>query len=233
MKTWLLRISVILSLLTVLLVGGWWIWKSFYSNDALTIAVGKSDIEQVNQLLSWGAQVNGRNSFGTTVLHMAAAQGNARISHCLIEAGANVNAYDEAGATPLDRAELFGWVARAGEEMAKATPFLREDGPLGPSLGSESDAYNDVRFALLGGSVVDGADYEKVIKILKDSGATSHNNWPNTTSPQSSAKAEAPFTPKQVATPDTSLAKPLGRWPDNDDRGLKYCVPNPVIHEQL
>ena len=37
--------------------------------------------------------------------------------------------------------------------MARATPLLGSEGPLGPELGMT--AYNDVRFALLGGSIVD------------------------------------------------------------------------------
>ena len=37
--------------------------------------------------------------------------------------------------------------------MASATPLLGHEGPFGPELGIT--AYNDVRFALLGGSIVD------------------------------------------------------------------------------
>src|SRR4029450_8225175 len=37
--------------------------------------------------------------------------------------------------------------------MARATPMLGDEGPFGPQLGLT--AYNDVRFGLLGGSIVD------------------------------------------------------------------------------
>lgn len=37
--------------------------------------------------------------------------------------------------------------------MARATPLLGHEGPFGPELGMTP--YNDVRFALLGGSIVD------------------------------------------------------------------------------
>ena len=37
--------------------------------------------------------------------------------------------------------------------MARATPLLGHEGPFGPQMGMT--AYNDVRFALLGGSIVD------------------------------------------------------------------------------
>ena len=201
MKIRLIRISVILCLLAIVLVGGWWIWRSFYSNDALTTAVRKGDLVQVNQLLSWGAQVNGRNLLDTTVLHIAAAKGNAKMTQCLIEAGADVNAFDEAGATPLDEAEIFGWVARVGEEMARATPLLGHDGPFGP--------------AILGGSVLDNTDYEKVIKILKDSGATRTTKSPNISSPQCSAKAESPSTPK-AADDVGKMTKPEAVAPEPD-----------------
>ena len=37
--------------------------------------------------------------------------------------------------------------------MARATPMLGHEGPFGPQLGMTP--YNDVRFGLLGGSIVD------------------------------------------------------------------------------
>jgi quinol-cytochrome oxidoreductase complex cytochrome b subunit len=44
------------------------------------------------------------------------------------------------------------WAITVGTNMARATPFLGHEGPFGEQLGIT--AYNDVRFALLGGSVV-------------------------------------------------------------------------------
>ena len=48
--------------------------------------------------------------------------------------------------------QLGMWAITVGTNMARATPFLGHEGPFGEQLGMT--AYNDVRFALLGGSVV-------------------------------------------------------------------------------
>ncbi|MFQ5714494.1 MAG: cytochrome b N-terminal domain-containing protein [Candidatus Scalinduaceae bacterium] len=48
--------------------------------------------------------------------------------------------------------QLGMWAITVGTNMARATPLLGHEGPFGEQLGMT--AYNDVRFALLGGSVV-------------------------------------------------------------------------------
>jgi quinol-cytochrome oxidoreductase complex cytochrome b subunit len=49
--------------------------------------------------------------------------------------------------------QLGFWAVTVGTNMARATPGLGHEGPFGPELGMTP--YNDVRFALLGGSIVD------------------------------------------------------------------------------
>ena len=49
--------------------------------------------------------------------------------------------------------QLGFWAVTVGTNMARATPLLGHEGPLGPQLGMTP--FNDVRFALLGGSIVD------------------------------------------------------------------------------
>jgi quinol-cytochrome oxidoreductase complex cytochrome b subunit len=49
--------------------------------------------------------------------------------------------------------QLGMWAVTVGTNMAKATPLLGAEGPGGEQLGLT--AFNDVRFALLGGSIVD------------------------------------------------------------------------------
>ncbi|MBI4459721.1 MAG: cytochrome b N-terminal domain-containing protein [Acidobacteria bacterium] len=49
--------------------------------------------------------------------------------------------------------QLGFWAVTVGTNMARATPMLGHEGPFGAQLGMT--AYNDVRFALLGGSIVD------------------------------------------------------------------------------
>ena len=49
--------------------------------------------------------------------------------------------------------QLGFWAVTVGTNMARATPLIGHEGPFGPELGFT--AFNDVRFALLGGSIVD------------------------------------------------------------------------------
>jgi cytochrome b6 len=49
--------------------------------------------------------------------------------------------------------QLGFWAVTVGTNMANATPILGAGGPFGPQIGMTP--YNDVRFALLGGSIVD------------------------------------------------------------------------------
>src|ERR1700752_5382980 len=49
--------------------------------------------------------------------------------------------------------QLGFWAVTVGTNMARATPMLGHEGPFGPQLGMT--AFNDVRFGLLGGSIVD------------------------------------------------------------------------------
>jgi quinol-cytochrome oxidoreductase complex cytochrome b subunit len=49
--------------------------------------------------------------------------------------------------------QLGYWAVTVGTNMARATPLLGHEGPFGSQLGMTP--YNDVRFALLGGSIVD------------------------------------------------------------------------------
>ena len=48
--------------------------------------------------------------------------------------------------------QLGMWAITVGTNMARATPLLGHEGPFGEQLGMT--AFNDVRFALLGGSIV-------------------------------------------------------------------------------
>jgi quinol-cytochrome oxidoreductase complex cytochrome b subunit len=49
--------------------------------------------------------------------------------------------------------QLGFWAVTVGTNMARATPLLGHDGPFGSLLGMTP--FNDVRFGLLGGSIVD------------------------------------------------------------------------------
>ena len=49
--------------------------------------------------------------------------------------------------------QLGFWAVTVGTNMARATPILGHEGPFGPQFGMTP--FNDIRFALLGGSIVD------------------------------------------------------------------------------
>ena len=49
--------------------------------------------------------------------------------------------------------QLGFWAVTVGTNMARATPMLGHEGPFGAQLGMTP--YNDIRFGLLGGSIVD------------------------------------------------------------------------------
>lgn len=58
--------------------------------------------EMAGMLLAAGVPVDGRDRFGCTPLHLAAAQSNAPLTETLISAGAGIDAIDRAGYAPLD-----------------------------------------------------------------------------------------------------------------------------------
>ena len=78
-------------------------------NICLLEAVEKGDIHKIKTLLSHGADVNVRNNFGWTPLHIAAYWGNTVVASLLLSHGADVNAESTnkwgnypARSTPLD-----------------------------------------------------------------------------------------------------------------------------------
>ena len=64
----------------------------------------KADVETVKRYLSSGADVNKRNKFGGSLLHIASVQGDKPLVRLLIANGADVNAKSISGRTPLDGA---------------------------------------------------------------------------------------------------------------------------------
>ena len=71
----------------------------------LSWAIFAGKVETAEQLISAGADVNGKNRDGGTPLHEAAFMGRDQIARILLQNGADVEARDENGETPLNRAQ--------------------------------------------------------------------------------------------------------------------------------
>ncbi len=74
---------------------------------SLMSAVASNDVNGVKFFAKAGpASINQKNFGGATALHIAAREGNLEIAKILIESGANINAADNEGWTPLMRSSL-------------------------------------------------------------------------------------------------------------------------------
>ncbi|MHC4704673.1 MAG: ankyrin repeat domain-containing protein, partial [Planctomycetota bacterium] len=70
-------------------------------------AIGKYDLEAFEWLLAKGANVNARDRWDRTPLHIATIEGRVDIVERLKQAGANVNVIDYKGRTPLYFARMY------------------------------------------------------------------------------------------------------------------------------
>jgi ankyrin repeat protein len=77
-------------------------------NKSLLQATADGNIDEVKSLLSQGADVNVRDTFGQTALHHAIVKGHEKIVELLINRGSNIDAKDNAGRTPLHYAAGAG-----------------------------------------------------------------------------------------------------------------------------
>ena len=78
------------------------------SSPLSSAGVNGDFVEMAQVLVENGANVNARNSQGSTPLHPACSRGNKKVVKYLLSKGADANAKDENGTTPLYLAAGFG-----------------------------------------------------------------------------------------------------------------------------
>lgn len=78
------------------------------AGQELLQATEAGDIAQMAALLTQGAEVNARNAYGWTPLHVAAVGGDPAVVALLLQHGADVHAQSHIGTTPLDNALTRG-----------------------------------------------------------------------------------------------------------------------------
>ena len=81
--------------------------NEFNLGTPLMIAARKGDVDTVNLLLGFGADVNIRTQYGYTALHFAVSTGNPQLVKLLVDAGADVYAETDRGVRPIDRIEIL------------------------------------------------------------------------------------------------------------------------------
>ena len=75
----------------------------------LMTAARKGDVRKAEDVISEGANVNGRDvNTNTTPLILASQNGHLNVVQLLLSKGANENAYDRMGRTPLFNASMNG-----------------------------------------------------------------------------------------------------------------------------
>ena len=90
-------------------------------------AVQKQDVEAVKSCIKASDDMKARDSYGQTALHWAAKYESTEIVHLLLQAGANANAKDDDGETPLQTAEMKGRHANAELLAQNATERNRAE----------------------------------------------------------------------------------------------------------
>ena len=89
-----------------------------YGRTLLHLAVHRSDLAAITELLERGASVHARDEWSNTPLHLAAMHATAKVAACLLARNADPNTKNREDRTPLDLANLHGGTAMVASLLA-------------------------------------------------------------------------------------------------------------------
>ena len=122
------------------------------------------DIVAIRFFVDPGADVDAVDHTHTTLLHRASYRGNVKFVHLLLERGANINARNKMGHTPLHRV-LFGFDDDAGASYFDTIQLLLDH-------GADVDALDNTQSTPL--HVASENGHTKAIQLLLKYGASVH-----------------------------------------------------------
>ena len=99
----------------------------FLTNDRLFIAIRAHDLNEVNNVLDHGANINHARDCNHTPLHVAALHGNVDMVKLLLDRGANLGCLNLDGHSPLMLAEMQGHDAVADLLAEYETKLIYDD----------------------------------------------------------------------------------------------------------
>lgn len=154
----------------------WTISGAALAQAGIVAAASQGQREEIERLLTGGADVNERQGDGATALHWAAYRGDAGLVRQLLEAGADPGPANHNGATPL-------WLAAARGDAAVIQALLEggadanEALPLGRSplmLAARSGHIDAVRALLQKGADVNAIETERGTTALMQAADQGH-----------------------------------------------------------
>jgi ankyrin repeat protein len=109
-------------LITLVVVGVAWAGCRFARNDTLNQAALVGDSNRTTELLSKGANVNGRGMHAMTPIMSAARGGHLGVVSQLVTQGADVNSHNDSGSTLMwavdsGNEELVNYLLRSGADV--------------------------------------------------------------------------------------------------------------------
>ncbi|XP_040266459.1 protein phosphatase 1 regulatory subunit 12A-like isoform X3 [Bufo bufo] len=143
----------------------------FAQGAVFMAACSAGDREEVRQLLTAGAPINGTNVDGLTALHQACIDENIEMVQFLVENGATVNQQDNEGWTPLHAAASCGFVSIAQYLISKgaSVAIVNSEGELPLDVSHESAMEKLLKSEIKKQSVdLDAARKEEEELMLRD-----------------------------------------------------------------